>query len=237
MKLDSFVYGLGAVFLGAIGLWFGEYALQWQPVPASWPLHTPLAYASAVLLLLTGFLVLTGRATGFTVSLLGLFYASWVIALHLPRVLAEPKAVYLWLGFAEIAALTAGGIVLFATTSNIARLPLLVFGRIVFGLSAIVFGYSHYVYVKETAAFIPSYFPEPTYWAYATGLGHALAGIAILTGVARKYAAPALAAMMGSFVVLVHVARIYATPTVHSEWVSLGIATGLTGAALLMRRA
>jgi uncharacterized membrane protein YphA (DoxX/SURF4 family) len=238
VKLDSFVYGLGAVLLGLVGLYFGEFALQWQPVPASLPLRTPLAYASAGLLLLTGLLVLSGRATRFTVALLAAFYAVWVFALHGPLVAAQPKAVYLWLGIAEIAALMAGGVVLFATTGGgPGRTAMLVLSRIVFGLSAIVFGYSHYEYVKETAAFMPAFFPEKIWLAYGTGVCHALAGIAILAGVKHKLAATMLAIMMGSFVVLVHAFRIYATPTVHSEWVALGIATALTGSALLMRRA
>jgi uncharacterized membrane protein YphA (DoxX/SURF4 family) len=226
------------MLLGLVGLYFGNFALQWQPVPATLPMRTPLAYASAALLLLTGLLVLTGRATRITVALLAGFYALWVFALHAPLVAAQPQAVYLWLGVAEISALMAGGVVLFATTGGgPGRTAMLVLSRVVFGLSAMAFGLAHYVYVKETAAFIPAYFPEKIWLAYGTGVCHALAGIAILAGVKHRLAATLLALMMASFVVLVHAFRIYATPTVHSEWVSLGIATALTGSALLMRRA
>src|SRR6267154_1591573 len=45
------VYGAGAVALGVIGLAWGDFALVWQPVPASVPGRTVLAYLTAAALL------------------------------------------------------------------------------------------------------------------------------------------------------------------------------------------
>ena len=45
MNYNSTLYACGAILLGAIICWFGDFAMQWQPVPEGIPLRTPLAYA------------------------------------------------------------------------------------------------------------------------------------------------------------------------------------------------
>ena len=34
MNRNSVLYALGAILLGVLGIWFHDFALQWQPVPA-----------------------------------------------------------------------------------------------------------------------------------------------------------------------------------------------------------
>jgi hypothetical protein len=45
-----------------------------------------------------------------------------------------------------------------------------------------------------------------------------------------------LAAMMAAFVVMVHIPRIFASPDEQVEWIMLGVALSLSGAAWLVRK-
>ena len=48
------LYGLGAIALGAVGIAWGDFALQWQPVAAWFPARTGLAYVFAAALVIAG---------------------------------------------------------------------------------------------------------------------------------------------------------------------------------------
>lgn len=233
---NSLPYGLGAIGLGLVGIAFGDFALQWQPVAKDVPMRTVLAYAAAVAMLLAGCVVLTRRTSSWGLLLLAALYTGWTLGLHGPRVMAAPMDAGLRNAFCEIAALAAAGFALYATTRRGNRNPsrndkMVLSARIVFGVCAIVFGSSHFLFSAFTASFVPAWIPFPLFWAYATGLGHAAAGAALVSGVQARLAATVHALMMGSFAVLLHVPRVIAKPESHIEWTMLAIATSLTGAA------
>lgn len=129
---------------------------------------------------------------------------------------------------AQLALLARGG----AGRGRVRTLP-----RIAFGLSALVFGTSHFVYADFTAAMVPEWMPARLFWAYATGAGHVAAGLALLSGIRARLAATWLAAMAASFVLLVHVPRVIAAPSSQLEWTMLCMATLIAGSAWIMRRA
>ncbi len=237
MNFNTMLYALGALLLGAVGICFHDFALQWQPVPAGLAMRTPLAYASGLLLMVGGAAILTRRGERGGALLLAAFYGVWVVFLHGPLAFANPGALYRWNGVAEIAFLVAGGIALFATGARGMRGTLTTIARLLAGACAVSFGSTHLVYLKETAAFVPAWIPpNQTFWAVATGVGYIAAGIALLTRLQLRLAAPLLAAMMASFVLLVHIPRVVASPGVHAEWIMVAIASALTGAAWLIRK-
>jgi uncharacterized membrane protein YphA (DoxX/SURF4 family) len=227
---DALPYALGAIGLGVVTLIYGDFALQWQPVPPGIPMYDPLALLSGVLLIAGGAAAVWRRAEHARL-ILPAFYLLWVLALHLPKVIADPSVVAL-LGIAEILSLACGGAMLVVQPARF-RIAI----RVAFGLSALVFGLSHFVYASFTAAMVPAWLPAPLLWAYATGAGHVAAGLAILSGVLARLAATCLAAMCGAFVVLLHVPRVVAAPQSRIEWTMLFVALSITGAAWLMRRA
>ncbi|MET0308010.1 MAG: DoxX family protein [Sphingomonas sp.] len=230
IDFNALPYAAGAIGLAVLTFLYRDFALQWQPVPAGIPRRETLVLVSAALLGLGGVLALLPRA-GFLRLLLPLQYLVWALALHGPAVLAKPNVASL-LGFAEILALAAGGAALL-----LGRRPgnMRVTLRVLFGLCAIVFGISHFVYAGFTAAMVPAWLPKPLYWAYFTGGAHIAAGLAILSGVAARVAATLLAVMCGSFVLLLHAPRVVAAPSNRLEWTMLLIALSITGAAWLAR--
>ena len=231
IEVDALPYAVGAIGLGVASLVARDFAFQWQPVPEGIPARDILALASGMLLVAGG-VAAAWRGAGLARLILPIFYALWVIALHVPVVIIAPTVGNL-LGVAEILALASGGSVLAGNRAP-SWLPLA--ARIAFGLSALVFGLSHFVYADFTATMVPGWIPVPLFWAYATGAGHAAAGLAILTGIKARLAATLEAAMCGSFVLLLHAPRVIAAPDSRFEWTMFFVALSIAGAALLIRR-
>ena len=221
---------IGSIGLGLIGLIFRDFALQWQPVPATLPFYQPLAIASALFLIGVGVFLWPTWTRPTAAVVLAIYFALWTLALQLPRAAASPGNVAMWLGVAEIGALAAGAFAAAGeawqsrTTLHAARVAL--------GGCAIVFGLSHFVYIDFTAGMIPKWIPAPLGWAYATGAGHLLAGLSLVSGIRSRVAAFALSAMCGSFVLLLHLPGALSDPGSHAQWTGVFIALSIAGAVL-----
>jgi uncharacterized membrane protein len=234
-------FALGLIGLGVLSLAYGDFALQWQPVPAGVPGRMYLAYASGLVMIATGAGLLSKRTSRISSAVLLVYLLLWLL-LKLPAVVMAPQLEYNWLGFGEIAVIAAAGLVLFASDRERAEPGSLRFAtgasgiriaRIVFGLALIPIGLSHFVYAKETIGFIPEWLPFRRGWAYLTGSGHIAAGLGVLFGVLPRLAAMLEATMIGIFTVLVWLPLVLKTPN-QLNWTGLLISWTIGAAAWLV---
>jgi uncharacterized membrane protein YphA (DoxX/SURF4 family) len=235
MNYHTLVYAAGALLLGAVGIWFGDFAMQWQGVP-KWIPAMPFAYVSGLILVVGGGLILARREKP-GAAVLASFFGLWVVAFHLWPTLRNFHSIGAWNAPAESGFLAMGGLALFASSlADPLRATALRLARILAGACAMVSGSAHFNYIEFTATFVPAWIP-PTqlFWAWATGFGHLLAGFALVSDTCARLAATCLAGMMGSFALLLHLPRVIATPGAHAEWIMLGMSSALAGAAWLIR--
>lgn len=238
MRWNAVIYSAGAIGLGLTGLAFGDFALQWQPVPKAVPAREMLSAISALALLAAGSALLWRRSALYGALALAIMYGLWSFALKTSTLIARPLEMVSWLGFAETLAMAAGGLTLAALTlpAGVTEARMRLTARIAFGLCQPVFGLSHFAYAGFTAAMVPAWIPPGgLFWAYATGVAHIAGGLAILSGVQARLAATLLTVMYAGFALLLHAPRVAATPAAHIEWVMLGIATSICGAAWAIR--
>ena len=229
------VYGLGVMALGMVCLAWGRFD-PGQPVPKDFPDRTALAYAAALFMLVAGATIEWRRTAAWGAAALTAYYALVVVILMNGRVLLAHYAEFgTYSGVAEQLAITAGGLIVYAASAKInaaraARLTRV--GQLMFGVCALLFGGAHFFYMNLTTPLVPKWLP-PTqeFWAYATGVGHIAAGVAILTGVQARLAAILLTAMYASFTPLVHVPMLLADPSSHMNWTENAINLVLTGVA------
>jgi uncharacterized membrane protein YphA (DoxX/SURF4 family) len=236
MNTNALPFALGAILLGAVGIWFHDFAMQWEPVPAGFPLRTQFAIVSGLLLILGGGETMSGKFARAGALLLACIYGLWVLILHGPIVVSKPANLGTWNGVAEIVLMTAGALALYAGSRG-SRGKLTNAACLAAGLCALVFGATHFKYAQFTATMVPAWIPGgQLFWAYATGVVHIAAGLSLLSGLRSQLGATVLAAMMALFVLLVHVPRVYASPGEELEWIMLGVALSLSGAAWLVRK-
>src|SRR6202011_372756 len=103
------LYGLGSIATGLVGLAWGDFALQWEPVAASFPGRTALAYIFAALLVVAGVAVDWRRSAAAlgAAALVGL-YAIVVVLMHGVQIAQQPLSFGAWDGAAEQLALLVG---------------------------------------------------------------------------------------------------------------------------------
>jgi uncharacterized membrane protein YphA (DoxX/SURF4 family) len=229
------VYGLGVMALGIVCLAWGDFD-PGQPMPKGFPDRTALAYAVAAFTLVAGAGVEWRRTAAWVSAALTAYYVLIVVVLMNGRVvLAHYTEFGSYSGAAEQLAIAAGGLIVYATSAKIdaalaTRLTRI--GQLAFGVCAVLFGGAHFFYMNLTAPLVPKWLP-PTqeFWAYATGIGHIAAGVAILTGVQARLAAILLTAMYASFTLLVHGPMLLADPSNHWIWSENALNLALIGAA------
>ena len=230
-----FLFAIGLAGLGVLSLVSGDFALNWQPVPAWVPWRQSLAYASGMLLLAGAIGMLVKRTASHCALAMTLYMLSWVVLLQIPRVAQAPGDIGMWLGFAESSWLFCGGWLIWDAlagppgrlTMNRPRIA-----RLLFGFACLILGLSHFVYVDATVGMVPAWLPERVGFAYLTGAGHFAAGLAILFGVIPRLAATLEASMIGVFVLLVHIPGVASAPGSRLQWTMLFVATALAGSAL-----
>ncbi len=230
--LGAIALAIAAIGFGAAGLLFHAFPLQDRPIPAALPLRALLSVAASLAMAGAGVAILAPAARRAGAIALALLYALWILVVQLPGTLGMPTIIGMWLGPAElgvlvIAALMLGRPAMSGATATIAR--------VLFGLCLIVFGACHFVYADITAAMVPAWLPASHFWAYATGAGHMLAGVAIACAVYARLAATMWSAMCASFVVMVHLPRVAAQPGAHAEWAMLFVALSIAASGWIMR--
>ncbi|MBS0362306.1 MAG: DoxX family membrane protein [Proteobacteria bacterium] len=223
----------GLCGLGALSLMYQDTALQWEPVPAAWPRHAILGALSGLILLAGGVMMAMNRTRALGAGIAGAFIGLWVIGLHLPHVVARPTDLTLWLAVAECTAMAIGGFLLrremLAGPGVLTDIELRLFG-----LCCVMFGISHFAYARFTASMIPAWLPDRVALAYLTGAIHTGAGLGLIAGIRRRWAATIEALMMTSFVLLVHLPRVAAKPGDRTELTLLFVAVTLTSAAWIV---
>ena len=229
------IYGLGVMALALVALAWGDFD-PGQPVPKGFPDRTALAYAAAAFMAVAGAAVMWRRTASWSAAALTVYYALIVVVLMNGRVVLRDYAEYgAYSGTAEQLSIASGGLIVYAWSANIdaalaARLTRL--GQLAFGVCALLFGGAHFAYMNLTAPLVPKFLPlGQEFWAYATGIGHVAAGLAILSGVQARLAAILLTAMFASFTPLVHLPMLLADPGSRENWSENALNLALTGVA------
>lgn len=239
------VFAFAMIGLGVLTLVYGDFALQWQPVPEWVPWREGVAYASGAILLVGGVSLLLARTASASALVLTIYLlVTWVLP-QIIQVAPSPGSIGAWLGFCETLAVTSGGWILCAlllredhsATKPTDGDPGIRVARLLFGACCVVFGLSHFVYADFTASMIPQWLPGRLVFAYLTGAGHLAAGIGILFAIVPRLAAMLEALMMSSFVFLVHIPSIGSVPplqwapTNRVAWTALLWASALAASA------
>jgi uncharacterized membrane protein len=223
LHASQIIFAVMMIGLGVIGLVYGDFAMGWQRIPIQ---HLPgrqfFAYASAVIELVIGLGLLMQRTISVSSRILFVFLLLWAVLLKLPAVVTVPQMEATWLGFGEIAVILAGGWVLFAAHAGEWERTHLKFAvgasgiriaRILFALSLPMIGLSHFFYSPQTVALVPAWLPDRLAWAYLTGGGNIVAGIAVLFAIFPRLAATTEAAMLGIITLLVWGPGLVTKPT------------------------
>jgi uncharacterized membrane protein len=214
------LFALAVAGLGILSFTYGDFAPMWRSVPLSIPGREVWLYGSALLLLATGAGLCFSRTALPSVLTIGAYQAVWALV-SVPPILAQPLGIGAWYGLVEAVTSLVGAAILYSMLgprSRGSQLPAageraVRCAQVLFGLSCIFYGASHFAYADYTASMVPAWLPGRLGFAYATGLGHIAAGVGIVVGTLPRLAAALEALMMSLFGLLVWLPSLLVKPT------------------------
>jgi uncharacterized membrane protein len=222
MRIVGLGHGLFAIagaLLAVLSLTYRDFAPMWQSVPAWIPARETWVYAAGLLLLAASAGLCFPRTALPSALTIGAYQALWA-ATSTPPILSKPLSVGAWYGFCEAMTSVVGAWILYAmlrwrsrgSETPIAGERAVRAAQVLFGLSCVFYGWSHFAYPEYTASMVPTWLPGRLGFAYFTGLGHIAAGIGIIAGILPRLAATLEAIMMSLFGLLVWVPSLLAHP-------------------------
>jgi uncharacterized membrane protein len=240
-----YLYAATAVYLGVVGLVFGDFATNWQRVTPDVPHRVLLAYLAGGYELLAGAAMLWRRtARAGALALAGIYTVFWL--LWMVHAASAPRNYDSWGNvFEELSAVIAG-LAAFAWLSppespwarravTIARM---------YGICCISFGATHFINFSGASGFVPKWIPPGgKFWAAATGIFFFAGAASLLSGILMRPASRLLSVMVLGFEVLIWLPWLLLGPPpwlkvlvaegslTHFVWAANGIATAFGAAA------
>jgi uncharacterized membrane protein YphA (DoxX/SURF4 family) len=240
-------FALAAASLAIFSLAYGEFGPSGQSLPGWIPWRQTWVYLSALLLLAASAGLCFSRTALPGALTIGAYQAVWAV-LGIPSILSDPLSIGAWYGFCEALTSLVGSWILYAmlrrqsggSETPIAGERAVRVARVLFGLTCVFYGSSHFVYADYTAGMVPTWLPDRLGLAYFTGLGHLAAGIGIIVGILPRLAATLEAIMMSLFGLLVWVPSFFAQPrpqwatSPHNQWSELVVNLLLAASACIV---
>jgi uncharacterized membrane protein len=241
------LFAIAAASIAILTLSYGDFVPMGQAVPAWIPGRETWIYGSALLILAASGGLCFARTALPSLLIFGAYQGFWTVICALP-ILSTPRGIGAWYGFCEALTPLIGAWILYAMLRwQLPGVPMprasrraVRVAQVLFGLSCVFYGWSHFIYADYTAGMVPAWLPGRLGLAYCTGLAHIAAGIGMTIGIVPRLAAALEAAMMSLFGLLVWVPSFFmqprpswATPT-QNQWSELVVTLALATCGWLL---
>jgi uncharacterized membrane protein YphA (DoxX/SURF4 family) len=250
MRIVGLGHGLFAISAASLAILifiFHDFAPMWPSIPAGSPWREAWVYGSALLLLAASVGLCFSRTALPSALTIGAYQAVWAVT-SVPPIVSKPLSVGAWYGLCEALTSLAGTSILYAALrwrSRGSQMPIaseraVRAAQILFGLTCIFYGSSHFTYADYTASMVPTWLPSRLGFAYFTGISYIAAGIGIVLGILARLAATLVAIMMSLFGLLVWMPSFFAHPKpswatpLQNEWSELEVNLFLAAAAWIV---
>ncbi len=250
MRSAGLGQGLFAIASASLAIWsliYGDFGWGAQSLHARIPWRETWVYGSALILLAASAGLCIPRTALPSVLTIGAYQAVGA-AISGPQIFSAPLSIEAWYPFCEAMTPLAGAWLLYAMLrrqSGGPGIPIVSDGamraaQVLFGLTCVFYGWSHFVYADYTASMVPTWLPGRLGFAYFTGLGHVAAGLAIVAGILPRLAATLEALMMSMFGLLVWIPSFFAQPRPiwatprENQWSELVVTLVLAGSAWIV---
>lgn len=220
MRTVGVARGSFAIAAASLAIWSLVYAhAAGQSLPAWVPWREAWIYTTGIILLAASAGLCFPRTA--LASVLAIAVCRGLVgAVFIPVIVAKPLSIEGWYPFCEALTSLIGAWVVYALLrpqagepgTGLASAGALRTALVLFGLTCVFYGISHFLYVDYTASMVPGWLPGHLALAYFTGAGHIAAGVAIVIGIVPVLAATLEATMMTLFGLLVWVPSFFMQP-------------------------
>ncbi len=242
VRFAQAAFALASAGLAVFSVAYGDFPWEAKSMLVGLPWRAAWVDGSALILLLASGGLCWSRTASPSLLTIGAYHAVGVL-LSIPPIIARPLSMETWYPCCESLTPLAGAWILYAMLRRQNAASALVAegavrpAQVLFGLTCVFYGWSHFVYADYTASMVPGWLPARLAFAYLTGLGHVAAGLAVIFGLLPRLGATLEALMMSLFGLLVWVPSLFAHPrpkwagSPQNQWSELVITLVLAAAA------
>jgi uncharacterized membrane protein YphA (DoxX/SURF4 family) len=244
LGLGRGLFAIAGAGIAILSVTYSDFAPIWKPALAWLPLREYWVYGSALIVLAASAGLCFSRTALMSALTIGAYQAVWAV-IGIPPILAKPLSLGAWYGFCEGLTSLVGAWILYAmlrlqmrrSEKPIASARAVRVAQVLFGLTCVFYGWSHFAYADYTASMVPAWQSSRLGFAYLTGLGHIAAGIGIVVGILPRLAATLEAIMVSLFGLLVWVPSLLAQSppkwagTAQNQWSELLVTLLLAASA------
>jgi uncharacterized membrane protein YphA (DoxX/SURF4 family) len=234
MKLASLGRGMFAVAFIAFGvqqILFGDLVPGRPPAwPPTIPGQTIAVFASALCYVVAGVAVLAGRAPRRAALLIAALVFVTAIVRNLPLAIADANFGSPWTRLGKGMAFCGGALAVGGAP------PLLLTGRIGFGLYLIASGAQHFLFTDFVKTLVPAWIPGTRLWAQFAGVALISGGLGLMVPKTIRLAGLAVGLMIFTWFLILHIPRAFSAPPAaqRNEWIAVVEALAFAGIALLL---
>jgi len=241
------LFAIAGAGIAILSFTYHDFAPIWQPALSWIPSRDTWVYGSALIVLAASAGLCFSRTELASALTIGAYLAVWAL-INTPPILSKPLTLGAWYGFCEAMTSLVGASILYAMLrwqSRGSEMPIageraVRVAQVLFGLTCVFYGWSHFAYADYTASMVPAWQAGRLGLAYLTGVGHIAAGIGIIVGILSRLAATLEAIMMSVFGLLVWVPSLLAqhppkwAGTPQNQWSELLVTLLLAASAWLV---
>jgi uncharacterized membrane protein len=229
------LFAASAAALGAQHLLLLNFAPGLEQVSEGMPLRTAVAVVYGLALLIGGVSLLFDLRPRLGADLLLLSFFSFFLLAQLPPLVYFITNGSTWTRTFESLAMVAAAAAMAGPhwKGAVAR-GAVVAARVAFGLSLIVFGALHFIYLEFVATLVPAWIPARLFWAGFVGACFLAAGCALVTGIKARLAALWTGVMFAGFILLLHIPLVVTNARSPGQWTSMLVALLMWGGAWIV---
>ena len=232
-NIGRIFYGLAIAATGVQQFFFKEFfQILFPPLPFQIPGLIYFAYLTAAWLMIAGIAIALGiRIKLFAYTLAGLFLFFFLFC-NIPFELFlspyNPIHLGLWINPLKEFAYAGGAFAIANKTSvdinKAGRKSTLIvlfeklapYGRIMFSITMISFGVSHFYYTKTVEDMVPSWIPSHLFWTYFAGIALIGAGISIIFKFRTTFIGNLLGIMIFLWFIVLHIPGALSNPVTNN---------------------
>jgi len=246
VKQGRYLFAISIAVFGIENLICAHSSDPFLPVIPWVPSYPWLGYLTGIALIGASVCISANTRARVAALLLGIFFLLCDLVLQIPRVAALPWDVGVRTCAFETLIICASALILAGAFSaeggsfgrwEGAANALILSGRYLFAVSAIVFGIDHYLVFKFIVSLVPKWIPGGGwFWAHLTAIAFIAAGVSIAVRRMDRWASFMLGLMFLLWCLVLHAPRVAGYPRVLSpdEWSSAFIALGICGGSWIL---
>jgi uncharacterized membrane protein len=235
-------YAIALIAFGIQHFLFGDFIAGRAP---AWPEGLPgqllFAYATGLLLIISGLAVVANKKARLTMAVSGITILVWAALRNIYGLAINPEYGGLLTNNFKALTIGSGAFIVadtFSKDDNSSSLDKLIStmalaGKYLIALFLFTAGVQHFLFAEFVKFLVPEWIPGAFFWTYFSAVALIAAGLGMITGVKAALAAQLASWMVFAWVLLLHIPRAIVNAN-QNEWTAVFEALAVSGLLFLI---